>query len=282
MARRSYGTGSLAARRDKRGRETWYARVRVGGRQLKKAIGPKREPGGRGGLTRRQAEARLRRLIEELERTPVVAERLTVEEIGTRYIQHLTALGRRRSTLQDYKSYLQVNLVPFFGELPLENIGRGDVEDFIAEKLGDGNAPKSVRNYLGLLHSLFAYAEKQEWTRGNPCKLVEQPGDDERDPDIRFLDDGELEALLRAIVGSHRLIGCLPDRRHDGSAARRAARVAVAGHRLGRLPRTSATQLRAWRVRQAEVQAFKPVRAIGRSRGGRARPPLSVLGLPGR
>lgn len=199
MPRRSYGTGSLGSRRDKRGRETWYARVRVGGRQLKKAIGPKREPGGRDGLTRRQAEARLRRLIEELERAPAVAERLTVEEIGTRYIQHLTALGRRRSTLQDYKSYLRVHLVPFFGELPLEKIGRSDVEDFIAEKLGDRKAPKSVRNYLGLLHSLFAYAEKQEWTRGNPCKLVEQPGDDERDLDIRFLDDEELEALLRSV-----------------------------------------------------------------------------------
>jgi hypothetical protein len=199
MPRRSYGTGSLASRRDMRVRETWYARVRVGGRQLKKAIGPKREPGGRDGLTRRQAEARLRRLIEELERAPAVAERLTVEEIGTRYIQHLTALGRRRSTLQDYKSYLRVHLVPFFGEVPLEKIGRSDVEDFIAEKLGDRKAPKSVRNYLGLLHSLFAYAEKQEWTRGNPCKLVEQPGDDDRDLDIRFLDVEELEALLRSV-----------------------------------------------------------------------------------
>lgn len=73
------------------------------------------------------------------------------------------------------------------------------MEDFIAEKLGDRKAPKSVRNYLGLLHSLFAYAEKQEWTRGNPCKLVEQPGDDDRDLDIRFLDVEELEALLRSV-----------------------------------------------------------------------------------
>ena len=145
MPRRSYGTGSLASRRDKRGRETWYARVRVGGRQLKKAIGPKREPGGRDGLTRRQAEARLRRLIEELERAPAVAERLTVEEIGTRYIQHLTALGRRRSTLQDYKSYLRVHLVPFFGELPLEKIGRSDMQDFIVDVIASKADPRASR-----------------------------------------------------------------------------------------------------------------------------------------
>jgi integrase len=200
MARRSYGTGSLIVRTDSTGRNTWHAKVWAGRRQVWRKLGEKRAPGSRDGLTRTQAEARLRRLIEELERTPVVVERLTVEDVGRRYVKHLTTLGRRRSTLLDYESYLRVHLVPFFGDLPLEKIGRADVEDFVAEKLVDGKAPKSVRNYLGLLHSLFAYAEKQEWTRGNPCKLVEKPGDDDGDADIRFLDDEELDALLRAVA----------------------------------------------------------------------------------
>jgi len=199
MARRSYGTGSLVVRRDKRGRESWYGRVRVDGRQVKQRVGPKRQAGERDGLTRRQAEARLRRLIEEIERRPTIVERLTIEDVGQRYVQHLTAMGRRPSTLQDYESCLRVHLSPFFGDLPLEKIARSDVEDFIDEKLADGKSPKSVRNYLGLLHSLFAHAEKQEWARGNPCKLVDKPGDDGGDADIRFLDDEQLEALLRAV-----------------------------------------------------------------------------------
>ena len=197
MARRSHGTGSLVVRTNSTGRETWHAKVRAGRSQVWRKLGEKRAPGARDGLTRTQAEARLRKLIEELERAPVVVERLTVEDVGRRYLKHLRTLGRRRSTLLDYESYLRVHLVPFFGDLPLEKIGRADVEDFIAEKLGDGKAAKSVRNYLGLLHSLFAHAEKQEWTRGNPCKLVQKPGDDDGDADIRFLADEELEALLR-------------------------------------------------------------------------------------
>ena len=148
VARRSYGTGSLIARTDSTGRETWHAKVRAGRRQVWRKLGEKRAPGARDGLTRTQAEARVRKLIEELERTPVVVERLTVEDIGRRYLKHLRTLGRRRSTLLDYESYLRVHLVPFFGDLPLEKIGRADVEDFIAEKLGDGKAAKSVRNYL--------------------------------------------------------------------------------------------------------------------------------------
>ena len=111
----------------------------------------------------------------------------------------LTTLGRRRSTLGDYDSYLRIHLQPFFGNLPLEKIARTDVEEFVAEKLADGHAPKSVRNYLGLLHSLFAYAEKQEWSAGNPCKLVESPGASDRDGDIHFLSKAELDALLRAV-----------------------------------------------------------------------------------
>jgi integrase len=69
----------------------------------------------------------------------------------------------------------------------------------MAAKLQAGLAPKSVRNYLGLLHSLFEYAERRDWAPGNPCRLVDRPGEEEADSDIRFLSDEELDALLRAV-----------------------------------------------------------------------------------
>lgn len=61
MSRRSYGTGRLWARADKNGRETWYGSWHVGGRRVKRRIGPKRSHGASDGLTRVQAEAELRR-----------------------------------------------------------------------------------------------------------------------------------------------------------------------------------------------------------------------------
>jgi hypothetical protein len=84
MARRSYGTGSLIVRADSTGRESWHAKVRVGRRQVWRRLGEKRAAGSREGLTRTQAEGRLRKLIEELERTPIATERLTVEDVGAR------------------------------------------------------------------------------------------------------------------------------------------------------------------------------------------------------
>src|SRR3954449_10137226 len=113
MSRRSYGTGSLFIRRDAAGRETWYGQWRAGTKFIKRRIGPRREAGASNGLTKGQTERQLRRKIDT-ERASASRERVTVGEAGERYIEHLTALGRKRATLMDYKSTLRVHLVPFF------------------------------------------------------------------------------------------------------------------------------------------------------------------------
>ena len=83
--RRSHGTGSLYARSDSAGRQSWYGQWRAGGRRHKRCLGPVRSPGARDGLTRTQAEAKLRRLIAE---TP-----------ATRTDEGAPDLGRHRAAL---------------------------------------------------------------------------------------------------------------------------------------------------------------------------------------
>src|SRR4051812_29367110 len=113
-ARRPSGTGWLGIRVDSAGREKWYCKFYVGGRQVKRALGLKRVRGSKVGLSRREAEAELRRLIEAERTSTAVRERLTVAEAGSRYLLHLEALGRKRSTLMDYESTLRVHLASFF------------------------------------------------------------------------------------------------------------------------------------------------------------------------
>src|SRR3954451_12993551 len=195
MSRRSYGTGSLFIRRDAAGRETWYGQWRAGTRFIKRRVGPRREAGTSNGLTKAQAERELRRKIDS-ERASASRERVTIAEAGERYIDHLTALGRKRATLMDYKSTLRVHLVPFFGARALDRIGARDIEAFITFEARAGRATKSILNYLGLLHSIFAYGEKRGWCTRNPCKLVDKPRNPSAAAEIRFLDEAELEALL--------------------------------------------------------------------------------------
>jgi integrase len=192
--RRAYGTGSLFTEPTADGRESWYGQFRVGGRLVKRALGPKRGQRSPDGLTRTQAERKLRQLIEATR--PLPPERLTVAEAGARLVAHLAELGRKRSTLAAYESCLRVHLVPFFRQGPLHRITRDQVEAFVALKMHEGLAPKSVLNYLGVLHSIFAYAERRGLVAGNVCKLVDKPKAAASNGRIRFLSPAELGELL--------------------------------------------------------------------------------------
>ncbi len=118
--RRAPGTGSLIIRRDAAGRDSYYGQwTPTGGKQVKRRIGFKRTPGNADGLTVRKAETKLRELMASVTATVPVGERLTVMEVGTKYIAHLERLGRKRATLTAVEMALRVHLVPFFGERSL-------------------------------------------------------------------------------------------------------------------------------------------------------------------
>ena len=195
---RSRGTGSLWARSDLRGIESWYGQWWVGDRRVRRKLGLKRKRGSSDGLTRAQAERELQRAIEGTRRVAIHRD-ATVEDTGRALLRHLESLGRKPSTVNEYESYLRVHLASFFGNTRLDRIGPSDVEAFVAAKMREGKATKSILNYLGLLHSIFAYAEKRGLAATNPVKLIDKPERPGSDADIRYLDDSELDALLRAV-----------------------------------------------------------------------------------
>jgi integrase len=198
-ARRPRGTGHLIVRTDAAGREAWFGKWRHGDRQVMRKLGGKRAPGSKIGLTRVQAEAELRRQIEATRHERQVVERVDVGEAGKRLLLHLETRGLKRSTLMDYESTLRVHLAPFFSGRSLDKIDARLVESFITSKLAQGRAPKSVSNYLGLLHSIFAFSSKRGWATTNPVADADKPRSRRGDGDIRFLTIEELEAVIRAV-----------------------------------------------------------------------------------
>jgi integrase len=195
LSRRSYGSGSLF---ESNGR--WYGKWRVDGRQIKRLLGPKRQPGSRQGLTRKQAEADLRQLMQEQQvRATSPDEAGTVAEAGRRLVRDLDVRGRKASTLAAYESTLRAHLVPHFGDRDLNRITTDDVEAFAGGCRAKGCAPKSIRNYLGALHAILDHAK----VRPNPVADARKPEAEDTDPDIRFLSEEELDALLRAVPDDH-------------------------------------------------------------------------------
>lgn len=200
MARRSYGTGSLTLRRDRLGRETWYAVWYVRGRRVKRALGPKRVSGSRDGLTRAQAEAELRRRMAEDVVAVGRADRKTLEEAGALYIEHLRVVKqRKRTTLVDYESYVRTHFVPFFGTRTVDKITADHVEAYMHEKLRVFK-PATVTHHLTFLHGLLGFCVRRRWMAANPVAQVDRPPPTrQHSRRIRFLQPVEVEALLRAI-----------------------------------------------------------------------------------
>jgi integrase len=150
-------------------------------------------------LTRTQAEAELRRLIDSIDQATVQRQSVTIEEVGVLFLANLRAKGRKLATLEVYSSTIRVHLAPFFAARTLDRIGRREIEAFIAHMSRTGRSPKTTRNALGILHSIFEYARREGWVTANPCTLVDKPRAAEGDPDIRFLEPEEIEALLRGV-----------------------------------------------------------------------------------
>jgi len=198
MARRSRGTGGLFVRTDTAGRESWYGQWRVGERRIKRRLGTRRKAGSKEGLTRSQAERRLQALIAQTSSKPPDPD-YTVGEIGRLLLSHLATLGRKPSTLGDYDSYLRVHIEPFFGDRRAGQIGRREIEAFVAAKRTEGRATKSILNYLGFLHSIFAFAERRGLVGTNPVRQIDKPRVVDSDPEVRFLDDAQLERLVEAV-----------------------------------------------------------------------------------
>lgn len=135
--RRSYGSGRVYVRTDSAGRETYYGSWWSNGRRLNRKLGPKRIRSGREGLTAAQAEAHLRRLMREVEASPTV-DRLDVCEVGQRYLVHLKALGRKRSTLTAVEMTLRIWIEPHLGDRAIDRIRPEDVEDLMLAMTAQG------------------------------------------------------------------------------------------------------------------------------------------------
>ena len=177
---------------------------------MKRSLGPAREPGTRTGLTRTQAEARLRELMLEADAAPPpLTERMTLAEAGDRRIKQLARIGRKPdTTLANYESEMRVHFTPHFGDKPIDEITSDDVEDFIDACLDeDGRldrglgtlSVKTVRNLYVHLNGIFEFAVSKGWCHRNPCRTVDKPASPEHDDqEIHFLDQAELDALLNA------------------------------------------------------------------------------------
>lgn len=209
-ARRSYGTGQL---HEKHG--SYYGRWRTSdGRKLNRKLGPTRAAGSSDGLTRSQAERAFRKLQDEEERSPlrrrdVAAMTVTAAAESLRQAKALE--GARKSYLENLESMQRVHLDASIGPMALEAVTTAGIEALASSLIKAGRSPKTVRNILTFVYSVFDHGIAKGWCRENPVRFATRPkrrrsGDVK--PDLQFLTVAELEAVVRAIPDE--VVQCQP------------------------------------------------------------------------
>lgn len=109
--RRPHGTGTLYVQARAGGREDWYGRWYLGGRRVNRRLGPKLRRGIREGLNRIQAEAELRRLMVR-EHPPEASTSVSFASTAELMLCELESLGRKATTLDNYRAILRAHLLP--------------------------------------------------------------------------------------------------------------------------------------------------------------------------
>jgi integrase len=172
---------------------SWYG---ADGRKIRRKVGPVRTPGERDGLTKAQAEERLRRM-RDAER-PVRSsqlERVTMAQAGEELRRRLEVRGRKKSHKMTVESDLRKHIAPFFGSRDLAKVEPEDIERYIAVKRRT-LAIKTIRNHLGTMHSVFELGLRKQWCQKNPVKLADRPVIKKTETRIKFLEQSELEKVV--------------------------------------------------------------------------------------
>ncbi|MGC1852362.1 MAG: tyrosine-type recombinase/integrase [Solirubrobacterales bacterium] len=195
--RRPHGTGTLYVQARANGREVWYGRWYLGGRRVNRRLGPKLHRGAGKGLNRTQAEAELRRLMVR-ERPPEAGASISFASTAELMLRELESLGRKATTLDNYRAILRAHLLPRFGELMVNRVRKSDVESFMTKLTAAGKAERTRSGIFKLLSQVFTFAERQGWCEQNPCRSVRGPRVRECS-EIRYLSQPDFEALIAAV-----------------------------------------------------------------------------------
>jgi len=208
--KRPYGTGQIY---EKSG--AYYGRWRTAdGRRLNRKLGPIRKRGEADGLTRAEAEQAFRRIqAEEAARKPVepVVEIVTVDQAADRLRERIAIEGARLSYRQNCESMQRVHISPALGRRRVAAVTTEDVERLASRMLARGSSPKTVRNVMTFLHSVFALAVRKGWAPSNPVQ-------DAARPRRRRAGDASPDLQCLTLDGLDRVIDVIPDRTVDRDA----------------------------------------------------------------
>ena len=187
-----YGEGSVIRYKGRR-TVTWRIRYRdASGQRVIETLGS--EPP----WTEKRARDELRNRLADVDREGYrVTGRITFADFADRWArEHLPARGLKPTTEETYRYAIDGHLLPFFGRRRLADISPESIDRYVAEKMREGLAPKTVNNHLLTLRVMLKQAVRWRLLRSNPAADVDHPRIEECD--LRVLSEEDIARLWRA------------------------------------------------------------------------------------
>jgi len=104
----------------------------------------------------------------------------TVEQVTQEFLKSRMAMGVRARTLTQYESYLRT-IGEQFGEQPINEVRRGEIEDWLAES---DWSKRTRNNYVSTLSTLFIFARDRDYCLENPAEKIPRAILDDTAPGI--------------------------------------------------------------------------------------------------
>ena len=125
---------------------------------------------------KKAARAVLDQRIREAQNRPIEALDLTVQHIvDSLWRPYLERKQVKPSTKRSYECELRVHILPALGAMRIADVAPLHVEKLLQSRLEGGSSPKTVRNLLGLLQSIFSLAVDNDLIPRSPARHRHKP-----------------------------------------------------------------------------------------------------------
>lgn len=159
------------------------------------------------GMTERQIEKELNRQAvlfeEECKRGLVLQHGVKFEAFLKQYFDDYAAQNLRIRTITEYRR-MSLRANQQFGHLQMDKITPTQIQKFIRVLLnGDANnkavTPKTAKNYLSFLSSVFSFAMQMRIIRDNPCRVIKIKLGEKPEADCYSLEEAQhfLDLMLK-------------------------------------------------------------------------------------
>ena len=143
----------------------WWIFICYHGRRKAKKVGT-REAAGR---VKREIEARLALGDVGIFEKPVKAVP-TFRVYSEQWMRQHVAASCKRSTADNYKTVLNVRVLPRFGSVPIDKISRADIREYLAEMVAESRLRrKTITLTLGVIRAVFSAAVDDGLIQANPA-----------------------------------------------------------------------------------------------------------------